>query len=77
MTLGNTELLKQPYDVCKFKIKHSLLFTDEDGVAAAQVARVLGTCQVSHQLEVVSVTVDKSSHRNNLREKRANEVKIQ
>ena len=54
-----------------------LLFTDEHRVAAAQVARVLGACQVSHELQVVPVTVDKSSHRNNLSTKRANKAKTQ
>lgn len=44
---------------------HSL-FADEDRVAAAEVARVLGTCQVGHQLQVVPVAVDEASHRDNL-----------
>lgn len=49
-----------------------LLFADENRVATAQVARVFGACQVGHQLQVISVAVDKASHRNNLRGKRAN-----
>lgn len=52
-----------------------LLFADENRVATAQVARVFGACQVGHQLQVISVAVDKASHRNNLRGKRANTVK--
>ena len=43
-----------------------LLSADEDCVAAAQVARVLGPRQVGHQLQVVSVTVDKPSHGDDL-----------
>ena len=54
-----------------------LLSADEDGVATAQVARVLGTRQVRHQLQVVPVIVDKPRHRDNLRGKRPSEVKTE
>ena len=43
-----------------------LLSADEDGVAAAQVACVLGARQVRHQLQVVPVIVDEPRHRDDL-----------
>lgn len=52
------------------KVKGALvLFTDEDSVAATQVAGVSGTSQVGHQLQVISVTVHKARHRYDLRER--------